>query len=104
MSTDVEPLGSNRTMPVLLDLCWYCREGGGGECHEPACSLWMNRGPDVPVRGLLSRDDLIEAGAEALATRLVNPEFGPTHYELKTRLRVQSETVLVAAGVIEAKP
>lgn len=86
--------------PMLLSVCWYCQQGSGGECHTPGCSLYMNRAPDIPLAPLLSRDELIEAGAEALATRLVNPEFGPTYYELKIRLRVQSEAVLIAAGVI----
>lgn len=89
-------------MPMILNLCWHCRQGAGGECHTPECSLFLNRAPDVPVTATLSRDELIEAGADALATRLVNPEFGPTHFQLKMRLRAQAETVLVAAGAIAA--
>lgn len=34
---------------VHLTLCHACREGAGGECHTPGCSLWMNRAPDLPV-------------------------------------------------------
>jgi hypothetical protein len=37
--------------PILLDLCAACREGFGGECHTPGCSLWLNRAPDLPLRG-----------------------------------------------------
>jgi hypothetical protein len=34
---------------VTLVLCTGCLAGKGGECHTPGCSLWMNRGPDIPI-------------------------------------------------------
>ena len=36
---------------VVLTLCDACLDGAGGECHEPGCSMWINRAPDLPLRG-----------------------------------------------------
>lgn len=41
---------------VHLTLCRACREGAGGECHTPGCSLWMNRAPDLPVNSDFGSD------------------------------------------------
>lgn len=35
---------------VRLTLCSLCLDGAGGECHTPACALWINRAPDLPLR------------------------------------------------------
>jgi hypothetical protein len=34
---------------VTLLLCPPCMNGGGGQCHSPGCSLYLNRAPDLPV-------------------------------------------------------
>lgn len=31
-------------------MCDACLDGEGGECHTPGCVLWINRGPDIPIR------------------------------------------------------
>ena len=36
---------------VLMRVCDLCLSGAGGECHSPGCALWLNRGPDLPLRG-----------------------------------------------------
>lgn len=36
---------------VRLWLCDLCLDGAGGECHTPGCALWINRAPDLPLRG-----------------------------------------------------
>jgi hypothetical protein len=46
---------SEETIPpvryVRLWLCDPCLDGAGGECHSPGCALWINRAPDIPLRG-----------------------------------------------------
>lgn len=34
-------------------ICSPCLDGKSGECHTPGCILWINRGPDLPIRGML---------------------------------------------------
>lgn len=41
-------------------------------------------------------DEMVEAAADALATRLVNPEFGPTHFQLRMRERDRARVALEA--------
>jgi hypothetical protein len=36
---------------VKLVLCDCCLDGAGGECHVPGCQLFLNRAPDLPIRG-----------------------------------------------------
>jgi hypothetical protein len=36
---------------VQLWLCDPCLDGMGGQCHTPGCALWINRAPDLPLRG-----------------------------------------------------
>lgn len=36
---------------VQLYLCDLCLDGAGGQCHTPGCSLWLNRAPDIALRG-----------------------------------------------------
>jgi hypothetical protein len=36
---------------VQLHLCDLCLDGAGGQCHVPGCSLWLNRAPDIALRG-----------------------------------------------------
>ena len=36
---------------VELTLCSLCLDGAGGECHVPGCALWINRAPDLSLRG-----------------------------------------------------
>lgn len=42
-------------------------------------------------------DEAIEAPADASATRMVNPEFGPTHFQLKMREEQRARVMLEAA-------
>jgi hypothetical protein len=50
----------------------------------------------VAIDALLT-DETVLAAAHELATRLVNPEFGPTHYELKMREQDRARTAIRAA-------
>jgi hypothetical protein len=36
---------------VKLVLCDPCLDGKGGECHSPGCCLFLNRAPDLSLRG-----------------------------------------------------
>jgi hypothetical protein len=36
---------------VQLWLCDLCLDGEGGQCHTPGCALWINRAPDISLRG-----------------------------------------------------
>lgn len=49
------PLPDQSGMPglnrVTLVLCDLCLSGAGGQCHVPGCALWMNRAPDISLRG-----------------------------------------------------
>lgn len=36
---------------VTLTLCGQCLNGEGGECHHLGCALWLNRAPDISLRG-----------------------------------------------------
>lgn len=36
---------------VTLHLCSLCIDGAGGECHTPGCAMWLNRAPDLSLRG-----------------------------------------------------
>jgi hypothetical protein len=35
-------------------ICSACLDGKGGECHTPGCILWINRCPDLAIRGMLN--------------------------------------------------
>lgn len=37
---------------VTLRMCNLCLDGVGGECHVPGCALYLNRAPDLKLRGL----------------------------------------------------
>lgn len=78
--------------PMALNVCAYCREGAGGECHTPGCAFWMNRAPDVPLRPVLSREEMIEASAKAI--------HGGGGCTCRAGARGDAEAVLIAAGVI----
>ena len=36
-----------------VQICDACLDGAGGECHTPGCILWINRAPDIPIRGMI---------------------------------------------------
>jgi len=42
------PRGLNLVSNVHI--CDQCLDGAGGECHTPGCILFLNRGPDIPIR------------------------------------------------------
>ncbi len=66
-------------IPMVLRVCESCREGAGGECHEPGCAFWMNRAPDIPLAAT-GREELIEAGA-AVYPDAISPRGVAENYE-----------------------
>ena len=34
---------------VIINLCEYCLNGTGGECHVPECALCRNCAPDIQI-------------------------------------------------------
>lgn len=68
------------------------------EHHDPrATDQLIAFGRTYVAVDALRTDGITEAAADALATRLVDPEFGPTHFQIKMRERERARTAIDAA-------
>lgn len=100
-----ESLSQQSSRPPTMYVCPVCGTwdqdehytGGHDWDVDPECHRNQRVPVQVVVAESLLTEDIVEAAADALATRLVDPSFGPTHFQLKMRERDRARTAIEAA-------
>jgi hypothetical protein len=105
--------------PTVLMVCEACRAGDPyiSECDTAGCVFWGYQRGERPLKPARSREEMIAASADALMDRVAvmgctcywdeegnSPPSCRCEERMRSDLERHAEAVLIAAGVIEAKP